>query len=110
MVVEPVEPIRPERLIQPKQALQIPGVVIIAVNKLINENWDGHQAKVWQGDILVQLSRLTGIDKETVLRNGWLNIEPLYRNVGYEVNYVAPPMGTKGDAYFEFQADVSKFK
>lgn len=96
-----VQPLSPDRLVTPK-AFQIPNIVIMVVNKLINENWDGHLSRVWQSDIIINIGRLTGIDKESILRNRWLNVEPLYREAGYKVNYIAPNPGEKGDAYFEF--------
>ena len=101
MVTNPVQPLSPDRLVKPK-AFQIPNIVIMVVNRLINENWDGLQSRVWQSDIIINIGRMTGIDKETILHNRWLNIEALYREVGYIVNYVTPAPGERGDAYFEF--------
>lgn len=102
-MVTKVQPINPAMLREPgTKALEIPSLIVMIVNKMIDEFWDGHQSRVWQSDILVRIAKLAGFDKETVVRNRWLDIEPMYREAGYNVKYVKPPHGEKGDAYFEF--------
>lgn len=101
MVANTIQPLNPKCLIKAK-AFEIPSIIIVIVNKLIDENWDGHQSKVWQSDLITRIQHMTGIDRADILRNSWLNIETTYRRAGYEVNYVAPAWGIKGDAYFEF--------
>lgn len=101
MVTNTSQPLDPKCLVKTK-AFEIPSIIISITNKLIDENWDGHQSKVWQSELLSRIQHMTGIDREDILRNSWLNLESVYRRVGYDVNYIAPAWGEKGDAYFEF--------
>lgn len=102
MVTTSVSPVSPDKLPKADKAFEIPPFIIHIVNKLIYDNWDGHQANVWMSDIVRQISIITGFDKKTILQKRWLDIETTYRRAGYKVNYVAPPPLTKGEAFFEF--------
>lgn len=101
-----IQPLDPKHLVRAK-AFEIPNIIILITNKLIDENWDGHQSKVWQSELITRIQQMTGIDRADILRNNWLNLETTYRRVGYDVNYVAPVWGEKGDAYFEFIPQIS---
>jgi len=101
MLTKKIQPLDPDCLIRAK-VFEIPDIVIMIVNQLIDSNWDGYKSKIWQSELLTRIERMTGLDKKTILHNHWLDIEPTYRRAGYEVKYVAPQWGEKGDAYFEF--------
>jgi methanogenic corrinoid protein MtbC1 len=42
--------------------------------------------------------------KSDIFKNGWLNVEEVYRAAGWNVNYTKPAYNETGRAYFSFKA------
>jgi hypothetical protein len=78
----------------------IPDEIISAVNDLIKKNFklNDTSATVYQKDILRNIT----IDRERVFKNGWLDIEPLYRESGWDVSYYQPAYCESFEPYFVF--------
>lgn len=101
-----VEPIKPSEV-----TLIIPDFIIEAVNNLIKEKWTGEEAVIYQDDIL----NIIAIEKRTdetesskptrreVFDHHWLDIEPIYRKVGWNVEYDKPAYCENYRAHFIFK-------
>ena len=83
--------------------LTIPDWIIEAVNDLIKENWDGRRSVVVQSAILVKVS--SRMDEKEVLARHFLDIESLYREAGWVVEYHKPDYNASNTypPYFEFR-------
>lgn len=83
-----------------EKSKNIPAFIIEEFNKLIIENYSGYRTVVFQ-DKLVEnvLKNNPEIEKSEIFIKNWLNVEPLYRNQGWVVNYCSNSMDRN---YFEF--------
>ena len=94
-----VEPIRPCDVKH-----EIPDFIIEAVNKLIQEKWDGYEATVKQSEILsaINLKEHKTTSKE-IFDRGWMDIEDIYRKRGWDVTYESPDYTESFPPYFTFK-------
>ena len=84
----------------------IPDIIIKTVNKLIVKNWNPieHKAIVEQNEILDEIVLYDGnLTHDKVFTNHWLDIEPIYRKIGWNVVYNKPPYYEDWEAYFVFK-------
>ena len=102
-----IKPITPDEVKH-----SIPDFIIEAVNNLIQEKWDGHSAVITQDEILdlVTCDETDWGDnskptRKKVFDKGWLDFEPIYRNVGWNVEYDKPGFNETYKAYFKFTKD-----
>lgn len=98
-----VAPIRPCDV-----KLIIPDFVIEAVNKLIQEKWDGTQSHIKQDEILARICSSDPDDcmptRGEVFKKHWLDIENTYSEQGWDVEYEKSSYGDEPfDAYFVFK-------
>lgn len=77
---------------------RIPDNVFAMFNRFIEDKWDGREAIIGQDDILNRLSRESGLLKGQILEMNWLDIEGLYTEQGWKVEYHAP--APRGDNHF----------
>jgi hypothetical protein len=90
---------------------EIPDCIIEAVNILINKKWDGYSVTIYQDEILDIVSvENPGPDydgdkllRKEIFDNHWLDIEPLYRKQGWDVEYDKPGYNESYRAYFIFK-------
>ena len=95
-----IKPITPEEVIGKKP--EIPGFVILAFNELIQKKWNKSRkmATVYQEEAIKMIMEKAPIDEEHPFKRSdifdkhYLDIEPIYRECGWKVNYDKP-------AYFE---------
>lgn len=84
----------------------IPDFIIEAVNKLIKEKWNGSEAIIEQNEIMDIVSSDSEWDdrpsRMTVYNNKWLDIEDIYRDAGWNVEYDKPGYCETYNAYFKF--------
>ena len=85
----------------------IPDLIIEAVNKLIQEKWDGKRAVIKQCEILDRIVN-TNQDSPNYLTRGeifekhFLDFENLYRAEGWNVDYDKPAYCETYEPYFTF--------
>lgn len=72
----------------------IPDAVILAFNTLIVKNWNGLASAFKQSDVIAYIAS-DNITEEEAIKNHWLDVEPLYRENGFDVKYVRCPEGNK---------------
>ena len=84
-------PIKPSEVTKKKEEL-LPEFVLEAANNLIAKNWNGDRSKFSLDDLIGEIIRVSGkeITREQVFDNEWLEIEDVYRAVGWSVEYDKP--------------------
>jgi hypothetical protein len=94
------KPISPDEITLPV----IPDHVFEAFNKLIKANFKkGNVSIVKRKDVVEEIFCESGTTDEELVSNGWLDIEPNYREAGWEVKYESPDWGQSFDSYFVFK-------
>ena len=84
-----INPISPKDVNKTKPD-SIPPDVIEAWNRLIESSWKGGKAVIIQGEITDILQQIMNVPSSVVYQRGWLDIENLYRDVGWKVTYIPP--------------------
>lgn len=98
------------KAITPQQAEQarisnIPDGVIECFNDAIQENIDMYgRARVDQDDVVKKIASKMGVRRQVVFDKGWLDVESIFREAGWKVNYDKPGYNESYNAYFEFSA------
>src|ERR1700727_2547589 len=106
----PVKPITPAEARKNKNH-EIPDFVMQAFNEEILQKFDGHSARVKQDDvihrIMVKSERAiasgagTGaITREDLFDNHWLDVETIFQDAGWMVEYDKPAYNETGPALF----------
>lgn len=83
----------------------IPEVIFNEINKLIVENFDGVESKVYQDDIISRVcNNETGLTSSKIFERHYLDIEHFYEEAGWKVTYDKPAYCETHKAYFIFKA------
>ena len=85
----------------------IPEVVIEVINKLIVVNLRDNEATIGQDEIVKALVK-RGLSRNEIFDEGWLDIEPIYKKVGWEVEYDKPAYNEDYPATFTFTSQESE--
>ena len=96
-----VTPISPEEVHELKQQL-LPDEVIRVWNQLIAENFRGSISVIYQDEALARLETALDCSRDTVFKKGYLEIEDIYRKVGWTVKYDKPGYNEDYRAFFRF--------
>ncbi len=99
---QPAQPVSPEGLNQLKREM-MPPEVFETFNRFLGEKALNGYATVMQDDVVEALIE-RGLNKHDIFHKGWLNIESLYEENGWEVKYDKPAYNESGRAYFTFKA------
>ena len=95
-----------------KRVETIPDYVIDAFNALLTENYQEDETIIEQEDVIrkiLEYSTDDGLTRETIFKKHYLDIENLYRNNGWEVDYKKPMFNECFKAYFVFKSKKNKF-
>ena len=97
-----IEPIKPSEVMQ-----IIPEWVIAGANECILEHYRElrKESKFTQNELIdfVLKKAPEGVTRETLFDNCWLDIEPVYRKVGWKVDYDCPAYCETYEANFTFK-------
>lgn len=96
-----VRPIRPDEVVSAKREA-IPDEVIEIFNELIGRNWNGYVSVVQQNEVVARLCDKLGISREEVFERHLLDVESLYKNEGWKVDYDSPAYNETYPATFKF--------
>ena len=91
-------PIRPEDIVK-----TVPDEVIQVFNEMISEAWDGNSATLKQNDVAPRIADRMECSRAHVFKKGWLDIESLFRDAGWEVEYDKPGYNESYGAAFTFR-------
>lgn len=98
-----VKPISPKEATTQKRQ-DMPDAVIETWNRLIAKKFNGNNSvTIKQNEIVAALAASNGVDRQTVFDLGWLDIEDLYRSVGWTVEYDKPGYNESYEAFFVFK-------
>lgn len=95
-----IKPILPNEVQEVKNSM-IPEGIIKIFNDLIVMKWNGYAASFTQ-DEAVKLCEEAGFNMKQVYANKWLDIEPLYRSLGWNVKWDKPGYNDSYSAHWEF--------
>ncbi len=107
MIVEKINPIRPDEIAKQKKN-DFPDTVFLAFNEHIAKKFTNKSAVVFQDDIVADIAQRLGITVQAIFENGWLNVEEIYREAGWEVEYDKPGYNESGQAFFRFTQPFNK--
>lgn len=96
-----MKPITPAEVIK-KTGTGFPDSVFESFNELIRDFRNG-SVTVAQDEVLKMISARTGLNRQTVCDNGWLDIEGAYRIAGWVVEYDKPGFNETYPATFKFK-------
>jgi len=106
-----MKPITPREILTEKAKLElqraknIPDFVISAFNELIVMNYSEHNqlAEIKQEAVVNLIEkRNPEIDRQSLYENHWLDVEPLFEEVGWKVSYNKAPYYETASSYFTF--------
>lgn len=97
MRVKPIQPHEVEK--------SIPDEIITVFNKHINLNWNSatKSSRIYQIHLVKNIMELLDIPRDEVFQKGYLDVEHIFRKVGWEVEYYKPSYNEAMEAYFEFK-------
>ena len=102
-MLEKTRPITPGQARSVKKT-SIPNKVIASFNELIGQTWNGDEAKFKQDDVVsLIIKKMKGISHEKIFKNGWLDVEEIYRQAGWKVEYDKPGFNETYPATFTFR-------
>lgn len=99
-----IKPISPNKVTKAKSS-KIPPEVVEAFNELITENWSGRSARVTQDEAVSRIMAKMNIEQKNrylVFDNSYLDVEPLFEDAGWKVEYDKPGHCETYEAYFVF--------
>lgn len=83
---------------------RIPEFVLEAFNELLISNYNPNGTVITQEDVMVEIMNRSpdDISRREIFDNGWLDVEPLFRENGWNVEYDKPGLGETYKAKFIF--------
>lgn len=95
----------PEDVLKKRNEM-IPDFVITAFNDLLTENYQEDETIIKQEDAIrkiLEYSTDYELTREAIFKKHYLDIENLYRNNGWEVDYEKPAFDERFEPYFIFK-------
>lgn len=102
-----MKPITPDEVVNKKKKL-VPDYVIECFNAAIAKNWDGHSSTVFQDAIVSAICLAGDINRRVVFDQHYLDIEPIYADAGWKVEYDKPGYCETYEAKFIFTKKKNK--
>ncbi|MFA6269902.1 MAG: hypothetical protein WC657_01670 [Candidatus Paceibacterota bacterium] len=96
-----VSPVTPDDIAKGKENA-FPYAVFEAFNQLILEHFSRGTATFKQEEVLTLLKN-KGLNREEIFKRGWLDVEEVYRAVGWVVLYDKPGYNESYPATFTFK-------
>jgi hypothetical protein len=98
-----IKPISPQDVVE-KKLESLPNVVIEAFNELIAKNFDGYSATIKQDEVIALIqSKNEALSRQAIFDNHWLDVEDIYRKIGWSVMYDKPGYSESYSAFFVFK-------
>lgn len=84
------------------KGLNIPAVVVEAVNALLLRNASSNRIVLKQREVVAEVQTRTQVTTAEIYANKWLDFEPYYRAAGWQVEYDKPAYCESYEPYFIF--------
>lgn len=99
-MVKVISPAEAEKL----KRERIPEFVIESFNELLISNYNPNGTVIAQEEVMIEIMNRSpdDISEREILDNGWLDVEPLFREKGWKVEYDKPGLGENYKARFIF--------
>lgn len=100
------KPISPEEVNQSRKNVDIPNEVIEIFNKMIVKNWEHNRksAKVSQAEVVDEIISTLKIERDAIFHRHYLDVEDIFRDVGWKVEYDKPAYNEFYGAFYTFSA------
>lgn len=95
-----MKPITPDE-VSAEKCKHLPDFIIKCFNELITLRWNGESAIIPQNEILFKICEVGKVSREFVFNKKYLDIEPIFREAGWDVEYDA--YNKTNDAMFIFR-------
>ena len=96
-----VEPLKPADVVDAKES-SMPDAVMDVWNTHIAKNFLNGKAHILQDAVIVDLMHALDVSRAQVFATGWLDIEDIFRAVGWRVDYDKPGYNEDYAASFTF--------
>ncbi|HUS40049.1 MAG TPA: hypothetical protein VMX74_11390 [Pirellulales bacterium] len=96
------EPIKPHEVVEAKKNA-MPSEVIECFNELIAEKWNGRSATIKQSEAANRIAKRMNVDTQYLYASGFMDVEDVFRDVGWKVTYDKPGYNETYTATFEFR-------
>jgi hypothetical protein len=97
----PVQPLRPDEVVAAKVRL-LPDPILEVWNEAIARNMSDGSSTVLQNEVVAALCSKMDCTRQHVFKQGWLEIEAIYREAGWKVTYDKPGYCETYEAFFVF--------
>ncbi len=85
---------------------KIPDHVIAVFNELIRQKFDGTQATIKQEDVVALiLNTQPLVERDAIFANHWLDVEEIFEDAGWQVEFDKPGYNESYDAFFTFRIE-----
>ena len=101
-----VQPIMPKDVVDEK-IQNFPDAVIESFNELITQNAREGHSTILQEDV-VKLMVEKGLKRDEIFDRHWLDVEDVYRKVGWNVKYDAPGYNETYPPMFIFESSAKR--
>jgi hypothetical protein len=101
--VNEIDQLKKEYLL--RKAHEIPKEIIKIFNDLILEDFAGGSAKVSQPVVIERIVQVMKIPRNDIFSNGWLDVEPVFKEAGWKVSYNKPAYNESYDASWIFKKE-----
>lgn len=103
-----IQPIKPEDVVSEKLRI-FPDAVIQSFNELIAQDIASGSARVLQEKVVERIQEKDpSLKEEDMIDNGWLNVEEIYRQAGWDVKYDSPAYDESFEPFFTFKPSNKK--
>lgn len=83
---------------------RIPDTIIDVFNQLIIEKWNGKQAFITQDTVVHRIMKVEPcFDRQDIFDKGWMDVEPIFKEVGWKVEYNKQCIGDNFKSHYIFR-------
>ncbi len=97
-----MKPITPDEGVTQKNKL-IPKYVIECFNMAIAKHWNGHSSTIFQHEIVNDICIAGPVNSRDVFARHYLDVECIFREAGWDVEYDKPGFNETYNAKFVFR-------
>lgn len=97
-----MKPITPNEVIEHKSTI-IPDFIIEIFNDLIAKNFSNGSSKIYLEEVNKELYSRKKFSSDKAFKEKWFDVEDIYREAGWKVNYDQPGYNENYEAFYTFK-------